>query len=102
MVMKLRQRDQQKEIGPQFHFKPKSYFEKFTHKLQMKNPSNSLMFNDMFSNRLINKRGELRRNIVTQPMKSEQVPAKEYTENEEEEENQNNTGKWERNAHKSS
>ena len=100
--MKLRQRDQQKEIGPQFHFKPKSYFEKFTHKLQMKNPSNSIMFGEMFSNRLITKRGEIRRNIVTQLLRSENVKTKEFIEDEEEEDVNNNTGKWERNAHKSS
>ena len=69
----------------------------------MKNPSNSIMFGEMFSNRLITKRGELRRNIVTQPMRSENVTAKEFSEDQEEDENNmNGGGKWERNAHKSS
>jgi len=63
-ILKLRLRDKSKEIGPDFHFRPNMYLEKFTDKLVLKNaPFCSIKTKEIYANKIVNNRGDLKRNI---------------------------------------
>jgi len=63
-ILQLRTRDKSKDIGPEFHFRPNMYLEKFTDKLLLKNaPYCSIKNNEIYSTKLMNKRGDLKTNI---------------------------------------
>ena len=63
-ILKLRERDKTKDIGPEFHFRPNMYFEKFTDKLVLRNaPYCSIKNKEIYASKILNKRGDIKRNI---------------------------------------
>lgn len=66
--MNLRPRETEKELGPpSFRYRPNNYFEKVTDAVKNRNPGPIAQANETFAPNLLNKKGELAKNLKPLP-----------------------------------
>lgn len=67
-LMNLRPRETEKELGPpSFRYRPNNYLEKVTDAVRNRNPGPSSCANEVFAPNLLNKKGELAKNLKPLP-----------------------------------
>ena len=65
--MNLRPRDREKELGRDFRYQANSFYEKVADQIINKNPCSEIMSNEIFSNKVKAKTGDIMRNLVCVP-----------------------------------
>lgn len=67
-IMNLRPRETEKELGPpSFRYRPNNYLEKVADTMRYQNPVNWASTNEVFAPNLLNKKGELAKNLRPLP-----------------------------------